>query len=65
MYKTLKTELRAKGLYYRHVASLLGMSETQVTNRMRKHNFRNHEMCKIRDAFFPDMTLDELFKWEE
>lgn len=65
MYRNLKEFMKESQIYQRHLAGALDLSENRVNYRMRTNGFKCREMQKIRDTFFPEMSLDDLFKWEE
>lgn len=64
MYKNLKKHMKDKKIFQWDLAVLLELSESRVRYRFSKQSFKNYEMCAIRDKFFPEVSLDELFKWE-
>ena len=62
MYGNLKTELRKKGLTQKDVAKLLHLSTQSVYMKLNGiHDFTAPEMFSIKQTFFPNITLEELF----
>lgn len=65
-YLTLIGEMTKRGIQKTEVAKLLGIHWNSVMNKMNgKTVFSVDEAVKIRDAFFPDWDVGELFRREE
>lgn len=55
-------EMRRKGITQNMLAELLGISINSMSQKMTgKRQFKAKEMILIRDTYFPDKTLDQLF----
>lgn len=62
MLKNLPYELKKKKITQTKIAQFLGLSVTGLNLKMLgKNEFKRDEMIKIRDEYFPEKTLDELF----
>lgn len=62
MFPTLRAEMARHGIKNKDIAELLKLSRKSITNRLSgTQEFSNAEMRQIRDKFFPNMTIDELF----
>ncbi len=61
MYLNLKMALVEKGVSIEEAATLLGIHRNTFSAKINgKAKFYIDELCKIRDAYFPQKTLDEL-----
>lgn len=61
-YAYLSSELAKQRISNRSVCRLLGICEKTLWNKMRGvSEFTLDEAITIRDAFFPQMRIDELF----
>lgn len=62
MLKNLPYELKKKKITQTQLAKFLGLSTRGLNMKiLGTHEFKRDEMIKIRDEYFPDKTLDELF----
>lgn len=62
VYVNLKRELKKKKLYHRDIAEVLDLSVSAINQKMQGViSISIDEAFKIRDAFFPDKTVDYLF----
>lgn len=65
MYANLKKELFAKNITQYQLAKTLKVGENTMSKKMRgKTDFTLSEMFTIQKEFFPDLTLEYLFKQE-
>ncbi|MED4206563.1 XRE family transcriptional regulator [Neobacillus mesonae] len=65
MLNNLKAELSRKGLTARDVALFLKKRDATIYDKMNGHySFSFEEALSIRDRFFPEFTLEYLFKKE-
>lgn len=59
----LRAELARRGIKRKAIAETLGIKQSLVTDRLNKPDgFKFSECVKIKNKFFPDMTLEYLFK---
>lgn len=66
MYPNLRAEMARKNIKSVVVAETLGISYDTMSNKMNgKSDFTRTEIFKIRDEFFPDLTLEYLFETED
>ena len=66
MYPNLRAEMARKNIKSTVVAEVLGISYDTMSNKMTgKSDFTRTEIFKIRDEFFPNLTLDYLLETEE
>lgn len=65
MYLVLIGEQAKKKITNRAIAKVLGTHENTVSNKLNGGQFTVDEAISIRDAFFPDCKIEELFKNEE
>lgn len=66
MFLTLRAEMVRHGVSKDDIAKLLGQNEKTTRNRLSgKLDFTVWEMKKIKDKFFPKLTVDYLFYDEE
>lgn len=62
MLKNLPYELKKKKITQTKIAQFLRLSVAGLNLKMLgKNEFKRDEMIKIRDEYFPEKTLDELF----
>ncbi len=62
MLKNLPYELKKKKITQTQIAQFLGLSRRSLNLKISEQcEFKRDEMIKIRDEYFPDKTLDELF----
>lgn len=64
MYLVLVGEQAKKKITNRAIAKVLGTHENTVSNKLNGGQFTINEAISIRDAFFPDYKIEELFKTE-
>lgn len=65
MYKNLKKEMRDAGYTRRNVAQACGITERVLLYKLKGSSpFKSSEMFLIKEKFFPDKTLEYLFKNE-
>lgn len=65
VYRTLRGEMVKRGLVNQDIAELLGVHNTTVGNKFHnrgKSDFSMREAYLIRDTYFRDQSLEELFK---
>lgn len=62
MFPNLIVEMKRSRVTQTKVAEVLGITNTAVSNKMKgKTEWTLLEMCKIKQSFFPELTLDDLF----
>lgn len=62
-FPNLRAEMARIGITPKDIAQCLSMPYDAVKNKLYgKSAFRINECQRIRDVYFPEMTLDELFK---
>lgn len=62
MFPNLITEMKRNHVTQAKVAEVIGITKTAVNNKMYgRSEWTLFEMCKIKQTFFPDLTLDDLF----
>lgn len=62
MYSNLRGEMTRHGVRLSMVQNLLGVTEKTARDRVNgKSDFSVTEALKVRDAFFPGMTIGYLF----
>lgn len=62
LYPTLAAEMARKGITKEQLARAAGISYRTFYNKWNGlAPFTWPEVCKIRDAYFPDMSSDKLF----
>lgn len=62
MYKNLEAELKRKGITRADVAEAVGINIATVSEKLTKENrLKLSEAMKIKDCFFPDLSLEYLF----
>lgn len=65
MFRNLEAELARKGFIKGDLAKLLGVRYATVIDKTKgRSQFSIDEAFRIRDNFFPDLTLDYLFAQE-
>ena len=65
-YLMLKGEMAKKDVTIESVSQLLGIHRNSVANKLRgDSSFSVEEAIKIRDKFFPQMEIEELFQKED
>ncbi|MBQ6448568.1 MAG: XRE family transcriptional regulator [Bacillus sp. (in: Bacteria)] len=65
MLNNLKAELSRKGLSAKDIASFLDKRVATIYDKLNGHySFSFEEALSIRDQFFPEFTLEYLFKKE-
>lgn len=71
-YNVLAEEMKKKKIKQRDIAILLGEHECNISkniNGMYSSGYRAHfslaDAIKIQEAFFPELTVNELFKAQE
>lgn len=65
-YQNLRGAIASKGIKYKKIAEVLGISTKALSNKMRcKSPFTWKEVCTIQHTFFPDKEKDELFATDE
>ena len=63
MYFELRALMFIKGISISEVSKELKIDRNTVADKIKgKAKFSVDEICKIRDKFFPDKTLDEICK---
>lgn len=61
-YRNLRGAIASKGIKYKKVAEVLGISTKALSNKMnRKSPFTWEEVCIIQKEFFPGMEKEYLF----
>lgn len=64
-YSNLKAELARKGISMEDVSGLLGIHRNSVSNKINGDTpFTVEEAFKIRDKYFPKLSMDYLFTAE-
>jgi plasmid maintenance system antidote protein VapI len=63
MYPNLRAEMARYGIKTKDIAEALGISPKSVNNKMtgRHKGFRLDEAFKIKDTFFPGISIEDLF----
>jgi plasmid maintenance system antidote protein VapI len=64
-YLVLVGELAKKRIFKKNIAECLGIHRNSVTNKLNGGSFSVEEAVKIRDTFFPEWKVEDLFKVEE
>lgn len=65
-YRNLRGAIASKGIKYKKIAEVLGISAKSLSNKMnRKSPFTWEEVCTIQKEFFPEMEKDNLFATDE
>lgn len=62
MFPNLIVEMKRNHVTQTKVAEVLGITNTAVNNKMKgKTEWTLLEMCRTKQTFFPELTLDDLF----
>lgn len=62
MFTTLRAEMARYGIKYLSISESLGVTPKTLRSKISgEYPFTSVEMKKIRDEFFPSMTIDALF----
>ena len=62
MFPSLRAEMARYGLKIKDIAKLLGITPKTAQHKLSgKAHFTTNEMRKIRDTYFPNLTIDYLF----
>lgn len=62
MYPNLNAEMARDNITAEKISEALGVSANTVRNKLTGRTlFNTQEATKIKNAFFPDLTLDYLF----
>ena len=65
MFRNLKAEMVRKRVSKKEMAALIGVSYNTICNKIKgKQKFFYDEACKIREHFFPELSLEYLFETE-
>lgn len=62
MYTNLKIELVKKSLTQKEIADYIGIHENSMGNKISNGSFSVEEAFKIKAKFFPECSLEYLFK---
>ena len=66
LFPTLKAEMARKGLKALDVAEAMGISDKTAYKKLSGASpFTLNETVKVRDKYFPAMTIEELFLSEQ
>lgn len=66
MYNNLKAEMARIGLTNEKISKAVSMNPSTFSRKCgRENGFKVIEALKIRDTFFPGMTIDYLFGYEK
>lgn len=66
MFPNLRAEMARKNIKPANISAALNITYDSAINKLNgKTDFTRAEIFKIRDAFFPNLTLDYLFGIEE
>ena len=66
MHNNLRAEMARKGLTMSDLADLLGVRHATISDKINgKFRFYYDEAVKIKNAFFPDLSLEYLFENED
>ena len=64
--KNLEAEMKRNKISRSYIANLLGLSYRTIHSRFNGETEWGYSECiKVRDTYFPDMSLDYLFKTED
>lgn len=64
--RNLEAEMKRSGVSRSNIADLLGVSYRTIHSRFNGESEWGYAECiKIRDAYFPDKSLDYLFETED
>jgi DNA-binding XRE family transcriptional regulator len=62
MFRNLEAEMVRKGVSKKEMAALIGVSYNTIRNKINgKQKFLYDEAFKIREHFFPELSLEYLF----
>jgi antitoxin component HigA of HigAB toxin-antitoxin module len=62
MYPNLKAEMARYGIKTKDIAEVLGITSKSVTNKINHRTFfKVDEIIKIRNTYFPKISIDDLF----
>lgn len=65
MFRNLEAEMVRKGVSKKEMAALIGVSYNTICNKIKgKQKFFYDEAVKIREHFFPELSLEYLFETE-
>ncbi len=64
MYPNLKTERRRRKVTLKLMAALFSGRPATISYKIKHHKFYLEEALLIRDTFFPDCSIEYLFKTE-
>lgn len=66
MYKNLEAEMVRKGITRKDLAELLDVRYATVVDKLKgKFSFSLDEAFKIRNKYFPDLSIEYLFEVQE
>lgn len=61
-YRAILSEIKKRKLKHKDIQEYLGVTKAMLSRKLHgRSGIRLDEAVKIRDNFFPDMTIDELF----
>jgi hypothetical protein len=61
VFRNLRAEMSREGISKDDIAKCLDVNEKTVRTKLANGNFVYKEMKKIRNSFFPKLTIDYLF----
>ena len=62
MYSNLRAEMARKNLSVKDIATVIQRTEKTARDKISgKRDFTYNETCKIRDAYFPLSSIEEIF----
>lgn len=64
MYRNLKKLRKERKVTIKKMADALGVGTTSISYKISRHRFYIEEALQLRDAFFPDCSIEYLFKTE-
>lgn len=64
MYKNLVKEMHARGVSQQMIAEYFGTPQQWISKLIREERLSLAQAFALRDAFFPDMGIEELFQME-
>lgn len=66
MYTNLQAEMVRNNIKRKDFAAFLGVRQATICDKMNgKYSFKLSEAFKIKNKFFPDLTMEYLFKNDE
>lgn len=66
MFKNLRAEMAREGLLGKDIAGAIGVTAQCFYDKMSgRTEFKRSEMQKIKDLFFREMKIDDLFEFSE